>query len=238
MRRLLLLPTLLLAASACSGGTTPLSDSGPVLGAVPWTTPETATYNITQGNTHATGEFKILDGDGTVLLIQNYQVPDNDVTDEITVEADPQTLRPAKVERVTTDPDFQRQCTATYNDGAVTVVQKDENDENTDQLDVPTTRYDSWSDVFLWRTLNFSEGYNTRYSDVLSCNPRGSEVITMELEVKGIERVTVPAGSFETWHLKIKSGDATQDAWYSTGPSRILVKYDNGPQLFELVSVD
>jgi len=238
LRPLLLAPLLLLAAAACGGGTTPLSDSGPVLGTIPWTTPETATYNVTQGNTRATGQFKILDGDGTILLIQSYDVPENNVTDEITVEADPRNLRPARVERLTIDPAFQRQCTATYNNGTVTVVQKDENDENTQQVNVPTTHYDSWSDIFLWRTLDFAQGYSTRYSDVLSCNPRGSEVITMELEVKGIERVTVPAGSFETWHLKIKSGDASQDAWYSTGPSRILVKYDNGPQLFELLSVD
>jgi hypothetical protein len=234
-----LVALLLLAAAACDdGGTVPLSDGGPVLGSIPWTAPERATYNITQGDTVGRGTFQILEGADSTVFIQSFEVPDNDVTDEITAEADSRTLRPVKVERVTTDPDFQRDCTATYGEGSVTVVQKDEEDEHTEEINVPTTHYDSWTDLFLWRTIDFSEGFSTRYADVLSCNPRGSEVITMELEVKGVENVTVPAGSFEVWRLKITSGGASQDAWYSTGPSRVLVKYDNGPQVFELTSVD
>ena len=59
----------------------------------------------------------------------------------------------------------------------------------------------------------------------------------MVLEVKGVEHVTVPAGSFEVWHLEVSSDGTDQDAWYSTEDSRVLVKYDNGPQVFELTSV-
>jgi len=139
---------------------------------------------------------------------------------------------------VTTDPDFERDCLATYGDASVKVVQTDEDDEHTDEVSVPNTHYDSWTDLFLWRTIDFAEGYESRYADVLSCNPRESEVITMVLEVKGVEQVAVPAGSFEVWHLKVTSGGTTQDAWYSTDDSRVLVKYDNGPQLFELTAVE
>lgn len=235
---LFLAPLVLLAAAACDdGGTTPLSDSGPVLGTIPWTTPETATYNVKQGDTTGTGTLSILAATDSLVFAQKFDIPDNDVADEITIEVDSETLEPLKVERVTTDPDFERTCEATYGDAAVTVVQKDEDKEHTDEVDVPRAAYDSWSDLFLWRTLDFADGYEARYSDVLSCNPRQSEVITMELEVKGVERVTVPAGSFQTWHLRVNSGGSTQDAWYSTEGSRVLVKYDNGPQLFELVSV-
>ena len=240
MRRLLVAaPILLLLAVACGDGkTTLISDSGPVLGAIPWTTPETATYNVTQGDTVGKGTLQILEGVDSLVLIQNFEVRDNDVTDEITAETDPETLRPVKVQRVTTDPDFKRDCTASYAEGKVTVVQKDEDDENTDEVSVPSTHYDSWTDLFLWRTIDFKEGFETRYSDVLSCNPRESEVITMGLEVKDVERVTVPAGSFEVWHVRVSSDGSSQDAWYSTEASRILVKYDNGPQVFELTSVE
>jgi hypothetical protein len=232
-------PLLLLAAVACDdGGSAPLSDSGPVLGTIPWTTPETATYNVTQGDTVGKGTLQILAGVDTLVFIQQFAVPDNDVTDEITVETDAETLRPVKVDRITTDPDFERECTATYSDGSVSVVQTDEDDEHTSEVNVPNTHYDSWTDLFLWRTIDFKEGYETRYADVLSCNPRESEVITMVLEVKGVERVTVPAGSFEAWHLKVSSDGTDQDAWYSTDDSRVLVKYDNGPQVFELVAVE
>jgi hypothetical protein len=232
-------PLLMLAAAACNdGGTAPLSDSGPVLGSIPWTTPERAAYTVKQGDTTGTGELSILAGADSLVFIQKFEVPENGVADEITVETNAQTLRPVKVERVTTDPDFERDCLATYGDASVTVVQTDEDDEHTDEVSVPNTHYDSWTDLFLWRTIDFAEGYESRYADVLSCNPRESEVITMVLEVKGVEQVAVPAGSFEVWHLKITSDGTTQDAWYSTDDSRVLVKYDNGPQTFELVSVD
>lgn len=240
MRRYLAaVPLLLLVAVACDdGGSAPLSDSGPVLGAIPWTTPETATYNVTQGDTVGKGTLQVLAGVDSLVFIQKYEVPDNDVTDEITAVTDAETLRPVNVDRVTTDPDFERDCTATYGGGLVTVVQTDEDDEHTSEVNVPNTHYDSWTDLFLWRTIDFQEGFTTRYADVLSCNPRESEVITMALEVKGLEHVTVPAGSFEVWHLEISADGTDQDAWYSTDDSRILVKYDNGPQTFELVSVD
>ena len=238
-RFVIAVPLLLLAAVACDdGGTAPLSDSGPVLGAIPWTTPETATYNVTQGDTVGTGELSILAGADSLVFIQKFEIPQNGVKDEITAETDRTTLRPLKVERVTTDPDFERDCVATYGDGSVTVVQTDEDKEHTADVGVPSTSYDSWTDLFLWRTIDFAEGFETRYADVLSCNPRESEVITIVLEVKGVEQVAVPAGSFEAWHLKVTSGGTTQDAWYSTEGSRVLVKYDNGPQTFELVSVD
>jgi hypothetical protein len=174
-----------------------------VLGAIPWTTPETATYNVSQGDTVGTGTLQVLAGTDSLVFIQRYEVPDNDVTDEITAETDAETLRPVKVDRLTTDPDFERDCIATYGEGSVTVVQTDEDDEHSSEVNVPNTHYDSWTDLFLWRTIDFKEGFETRYADVLSCNPRESEVITMVLEVKGVEHVTVPAGSFEVWHLKV-----------------------------------
>lgn len=243
MRRLLIAAPLLLlaAAAACDeGGTAPLSDSGPVLGTIPWAAPETATYNISQGDTVGKARFQILAGTESFVFIQKFDIPDNQVTDEITVEADAGTLAPVRVDRTTVDidPDINRTCEATYGQGQVTVVQKDEDDESTDEISVPSTHYDSWTDLFLWRTIDFKEGFETRYSDVLSCNPRESEVITVSLEVKGLETVTVPAGSFSVWHLKVDSGGSTQDAWYSTDDSRVLVKYDNGPQRFELTSVE
>ena len=242
MRRLLIVaPLLLLAVAACDdGGTAPLSNSGPVLGSIPWTTPEVVTYNVTQGDTVGEGTLQILEGVDSLVFIQKFDIPDNEVTDEITVAADPQTLAPLRVDRTTVDvdPDINRTCQATYGEGKLTVVQKDEDDESTDEISVPSTHYDSWTDLFLWRTLDFKEGFETRYSDVLSCNPRESEVITVSIEVKGLESVTVPAGSFSVWHLRIDSGGSTQDAWYSTDDSRILVRYDNGPQRFELTSVE
>jgi hypothetical protein len=95
---LFLAPLVLLAAAACEdGGTTPLSDSGPVLGTIPWTTPETATYNVKQGDTTGTGTLSILAAADSLVFAQRFDIPGNDVTDEITIEVNSETLEPLKV---------------------------------------------------------------------------------------------------------------------------------------------
>jgi len=241
LRRVLIAcPLLALWAAGCSGGSTAtISDSGPVLGTIPWTAPEQATYSVSQGDTMGTGTFSILAGDNSLVFNQKFDIPANQVTDEVTVETDPTTLAPIKVDRTTVDvdPDINRTCEATYGDGNVTVLQKEKDQKHTDTVSVPTTHYDAWTDLFLWRTLNFSEGFRTRYTDVLSCNPRKSEVITVVLEVKGRESVTLPSGAYQAWHLKVDSGGSTQDAWYNVDPPHVLIKYDNGAQTFQLTSV-
>ncbi len=241
MRRPFIAASLLaLAAAACSGGSTAtISDSGPVLGTIPWTAPERATYTVSQGDTTGTGSFSILAGADSLVFSQKFDIPANQVTDEVTVETDPTTLAPIKVDRTTrdVDPDINRTCEATYSDGKVSVLQKDQDQEHADVVSVPTTHYDAWTDLFLWRTIDFTEGFETRYADVLSCNPRKSEVITVVLEVKGRENVTLPAGSFEAWRLKVDSGGSTQDAWYNVDPPHVLLKYNNGAQTFQLTSV-
>jgi hypothetical protein len=63
-------------------------------------------------------------------------------------------------------------------------------------------------------------------------------VISQKLEVRGKETVEVPAGTFEAWRLKISSGDGDQTAWYADTPERPLVRYDNGRQVFELLSLE
>jgi hypothetical protein len=242
----LVLAGCLLLTAGCGGDeNADISTGGPVLGEIPWRDGETAVYRVLDGDEEigsaglsigcngASGALA-----GTCVFAQAFEFPDRDITDEVLAVADVATLKPRRVTRTVDGPDGKRTWEATYDGSAVTVEQADENDERTDELDVPQDHYDTWTDLFLWRTIDFKEGFQTRYADVLSCNPRESEVITMVLEVKGVERVTVPAGSFEAWRLKISSDGTDQDAWYSTDDSRVLVKYDNGPQVFELVSVD
>jgi hypothetical protein len=55
--------------------------------------------------------------------------------------------------------------------------------------------------------------------------------------VTGRETVEVPAGTFETWRLEIRSPDGTQRAWYADTERRPLVRYDNGNLVFELLSL-
>lgn len=228
----------LVLLAACGGGSTVLSGRE-ILSAIPWTAPETARYRLLDGDeVKGTGVLEIASEDGSLVLSQRFEFPDDELSDDVFVLADPTTLRPRHTERLISGPEGERRCEAEYASGTVRVEQRAKDDERTDEFTVPTRSYDSWSDLFLWRTLPFADGYESRYSDVLSCTLTKPQVLSVVLAVKGIERVTVPAGSFQAWRLEIRSGGRTQKAWFADDAARTLVRYDNGDLVFELESRD
>jgi hypothetical protein len=241
--RLLLAPlaaAALLLAAACGDSEAPQPPGDrEVLFSIPWTAPERFEYLIeSRAGVTGSGTFTLSEEDGVLTMTQAYVVPSEEVRDTVTVEADPQTLRPVRVKRVIDGPRGTRECVADYGAETVTVEQRTDDDTRTDVLDLPERAYDTWGDLFLWRTLDFQNGFRIAYRDVLTCSLARPDVITVELEVRGTETVEVPAGSFETWRMDIRSGGETQRAWYSTGEERLLVRYDNNQQVFELVSYE
>ena len=238
MRLLPLVVVLAALGVACSGGEDELVASD-VVSAIPWTAPETARYRLLQGDdVKGSAELQIEESGGALVLRQNFNIPDEDVTDSVLVEVDPETLRPKIVERTIDGPEGRRQCEAVYEDGGVTIEQRTEEDERTDTLSVPEQHYDSWSDLFLWRTLDFFEGQELKYVDVLSCSLAKPDLLPVVIKVKETEEVTVPAGTFQAWRLEIRSGGHTQKAWYANDERRTLVRYDNGDLVFDLESIN
>ena len=238
MRLLPLVVVLAALGVACSGGEDELVASD-VVSAIPWTAPETARYRLLQGDdVKGSAELQIEESGGALVLRQNFNIPDEDVTDSVLVEVDPETLRPKIVERTIDGPEGRRQCEAVYGDGVVTIEQRTEEDERTDTLSVPEQHYDSWSDLFLWRTLDFFEGQELKYVDVLSCSLAKPDLLPVVIKVKETEEVTVPAGTFQAWRLEIRSGGHTQKAWYANDERRTPVRYDNGDLVFDLESIN
>jgi len=80
-------------------------------------------------------------------------------------------------------------------------------DDNSIQALLPALR---WSPDASWTIPVFSAGQNA--------------VITMTLAVKGVETVTVPAGSFETYRAEMTGGPATVNFFVSTAAPHRLVK--------------
>ncbi|HWY87419.1 MAG TPA: DUF3108 domain-containing protein [Gemmataceae bacterium] len=82
----------------------------------------------------------------------------------------------------------------------------------------------------LVRRLPLAPGYRIR----LPLLPAGRSVAIWDLEVSGLETVTVPAGTYECFKLKPFAG---QTYWYSTDPHRYLVKFDTAGVVAELSAV-
>ncbi len=225
---------LAVVSAACGGQTTVLSGRE-IVSAIPWTAAETARYRLLEGDDlRGSGELRIESQGQLLILTQKFEFPSENLRDEVSTVVDAATLRPSRVERIINGPQGERRCRAEYGGNMVTVEQRAEDDKRTDRFAVPSRSYDSWSDLFLWRTLAFGEGYESTYADVLSCTLTKPQVLSVVLKVKGLETVTVPEGAFQAWRLEIRSGGRTQKAWYENDAARTLIRYDNGDIVFEL----
>jgi hypothetical protein len=236
------LSTVLLIATfialACSGGEDDLV-AREIVSEIPWTGPETFEYRLLQGDdVKGSGALTLSVTTTTFVMEQRFEIPEEEILDSISAEVEADTLRPRRVERVIDGPEGERRCEAAYAENTVTVAQRAGEDERTDTLSVPTPHYDSWSDLFLWRTVEFFEGQELKYVDVLSCSLAKPDILSVVLKVKEKEDVEVPAGTFQAWRLEIRSGGRTQKAWYADDERRTLVRYDNGDLVFELESTN
>ena len=237
-RLLAITPVLLLVGIACTGEAA-VRPGQVIVSNIPWDAPETARYRIVDGgDVKGSGVLRIVAKDDALIFSQSFLAPEQGITDEVSVETGAIDLLPRSVRRVIGGPEGERVCDASYAGGLAIVEQHSETDERTDELEVPAPSYDSWSDLFLWRTLPFAEDYEATYSDVLTCSLAVPEVLSVDLKVAELETVTVPAGTFQAWRLEVQSGGRTQKAWYADDQARTLVRYDNGNEVFELESVD
>lgn len=225
-----------MALGACQSETSTLSDRDIVSG-IPWTAPEEARYRLMDGDEEkGSGVLRIEPQNGGFRFTQEFE--SDEFRDEVVAVADAESLRAESVARVIDGPEGARRWQVEYEGNTVVVVQRTEDDERRDEITAPTRFYDSWTDVFVWRTIDFREGYEATYADVLSATLARPEVISQTLKVTEKETVEVPAGTFQAWRLEIRSSGGKQKAWYADTETRPLVRYDNGSLIFELVSLE
>ena len=229
------LALLALALAGCKSETATLSGEA-IVSDIPWPASEDARYRLLDGDDEkGSGVLTIDSQGGRVTFRQAFE--SEDFKDEAEAVADSATMEPQSVRRVIDGPEGKRTWDVDYKDAAASIVQSSATDKREDEIAVPTRSYDSWTDVFLWRTIDFRDGYETSYSDVLSATLARPQVISQTVRVKGKETVKVPAGTFEAWRLEIGSDDGSQEAWYADTAARPLVRYDNGSLVFELLSL-
>lgn len=229
-----LLTSLFLLLTSC---TTEDLTSTDIVEDIPWSAPESASYRVIDDDGEEVGtlETTIEETDnGALSLRQDFDFPEADFVNNAEVIVDAESLQPRSTSFKIVGPDGTISCGAAYLEGEVTVERVGEDDTRTDTLDVPAIAYDSWSDLFLWRTIAFAEDYTVEYTDILSCTLDRTQKLGVTLTVEEREEIEVPAGTFETWRLEIESGGAEQTAWYTTDESRQLIRYHNGRETFEL----
>ena len=174
-----------------------------------------------------------IENDGPQLRL-SQEFEGQGFTDTIVAIVDGRTLKPQEVTRVLTGPDGERRWEVYYFSDVAEVYQLASDDERTDELNVPEHSYDKWSEIFVWRTIDFRAGYKAAYNTIIAADLAKPQRGSVTLEVMGRELIEVSAGSFEAWRLEIRQGGQKQTAWFANSPGRELLRYDNGSLVFEL----
>ncbi|MFQ6019262.1 MAG: DUF3108 domain-containing protein [Dehalococcoidia bacterium] len=226
------LALLLLAACNAGEGELPTRD---VVSSIPWTVPEEAVYRILDDDeVVGSGVLGIVQDGPNLRLTQEFESPERGFTDIVAAVVDAQTLKPQAVERGLEGPDGERRWQVEYSSGVAEVSQTGEGGQRTDRVDVPEHSYDKWSEIFVWRTIDFLVGYRAAYSSIITADlvkPKRAQIV---LQVVQRETVSVPAGQFQAWRLEILQSGQKQVAWVADTAGRELVRYDNGSMVFEL----
>lgn len=235
MRLIIFALAAVLLLAACTEDNIKATD---IVTQIPWPDEERAVYRVLDDDGEEVGTLEMSvdpEGDDAYLLRQEFVFPGDDFTNNAAVVVGRAGLQPRHTTYVIEGPDGVASCSAEYEGSDVTVLNLREDGERTETLDVPTVAYDSWSDLFVWRTIDFSQGFEIEYADIVACQaPAPPQRLAVKLKVTGGETIDVPAGSFETWRVEIDAG-RDQKAWFTTDEAHILVRYDNGDQTFELI---
>lgn len=151
--------------------------------------------------------------------------------DDGTVLVDSQTLLPFEAARVRTDAEKSERVAAlsTYEPPIVKFTFDDKGKIREAERDLPEPTekspdpgyYDDESLLWLIRGIDLREGYEGSYQNV---NAGTGQTFPVDLKVEGQEKVTVPAGEFMAWKVRIRTASVTQFAWVETDSPRRLVK--------------
>ena len=226
----LLLPALL---SAC--GSAPIQPLA--LGAAPWKDGETSLYRITDLNGQVAGvgsyTMQAVDNGNGWMIVRNIDAH-NDV-ETLTVTVGDPGLRPSYTL-------LQRQSDAgtelvetTYAGSQVDMKLTTVQDVTTyERGSIPSDARDQRTLLLLARTLPLDSRYAVRINSFL---PVANLLDRVTLNVLKQEDVTVPAGVYSTWKIRLDTGDSETEAWISTDAPYPIVKFVEGRSggLFELM---
>jgi hypothetical protein len=119
----------------------------------------------------------------------------------------------------------------TYTPGGAEVVMKGK--PGVKKVTLTGIVYDNEEAVQLFRRLPLTTNYSTTLRVLTGLG--GGGIIPFKAEVASIEKVTVPAGTFECYKVELS---IKQTFWYSTDGHRYLVKFEAGGIVAELSKIN
>lgn len=236
------------ATVLCAGLLTACSGSEPeasrVFVAAPWTGDETLTYRVTDRGVEGEGQCTLTtreaEPQGFELARTCTKAEFGDSGKAIVDER----LDPRSSERILTDAKKGKRVahTVVY-DTLTSHFTTDDGDEvrETDRTLPKATNsgpqpawYDDESILWMVRGVELRDGYSAAYHHVINAGqPR---ILVVELAVSGRERVTVPAGSFDAWVIRVQRSNSSYIFWVDAGAAHVVLRARIEDVTYELVT--
>lgn len=201
-----------------------------IFDAAPWTGDEMLTYDLMNRDEvdgQCTLETDVESAPGQTTLKHLCSDATGEFRDDRIAIVDSATLAPISAERIiknsktTTVSATYKGATAalrTETDGEVTEGTR-ELPPATDDVPEPTW-YDDESLFWLIRGVPLRSGFEQTYTNLNAANGR---VFDVKVIVKDVEKVSVPAGQFDAWLIRIQTDSIVQEFWVEeAAPNRVI----------------
>jgi hypothetical protein len=180
--------------------------------------------------------------DGRSVLEFRCSNPDETRRDDALVEVDSEILQPFESTVTVSDlEDGSQTLVSTNYDGLrISRLAESDNDHSEITLTIPEPPedgpdpgyYDDTSIFWLIRGASLGEDVEEAFLDI---NTRTGRIIIATLRVTGEETIKVPAGSFETWRVELKTASNTNTYWVEKSGARRVIRARAERDLLELV---
>lgn len=248
---MLLGSALALLAASCGGQSERTLTK--VFVAPPWTEDESAEYRLLAERDEEYGkcilEVEVEAEPGRTRLNLLCDDEPGPHRDDGTVLVDSETLEPISSSRVRVDTEENDRFSVNSEYNPPDEVRFESNDNGTvrsttRELPEPTDEspdpgyYDDVSLLWLVRGIDLREGYEASFQNIAA---NTGQTFPVDLVVEEQETVTVPAGEFVTWKVRISTASVVQFAWVDVeAPHRLIKAEIRGVQdvTYELTSIN
>jgi len=202
------------------------SSTGLGLNPAPWQNGSTTSYewqNDQSGAQIGTSQISFALNNNEWTISEQDKIGELDQTIEMMVNA--ATLAPLGEKKTIKSSGTNADITTSYTNGKLDISADVSGKTSNASIDVPANAIDNDQLLMTLQALPFAQGYKASYVVIVAQN---ALKVNTTVTVLSQEKIAVPAGSFDTWHVEIQAGQFTQNAWYQVDAPHALVKYDNG----------
>lgn len=243
----MLVPTIGLCAvvlAACQQTTSDSPRTEDIVSQIPWEGNEVANYALEDDDGDSLGEGTLSVATGQAGRYSFYQdFGDAEGNSDCWIIETDDLLKPLSVLRVIVraEEEDSVRITADYGEERVETLFAADGEERDEDGMIPANAYDSLSEVFLVRTLDFVDGEEYAFNAVFTARPDGRDVAddATTFEVEGKETIEVAAGTYESWRIGVRGGMGQErTAWVEVDPPHQLVRFDYGFLIYNLTATD